>query len=273
MKAIVIDEPWISLILSGQKTWEMRKGNCSYRGQVALIRKGSGQVVGIANVVGSLSPLLTAEAYSAAEPKHHIPPARQEQARNDGWATPWVLEGAKPLAEPVSYRHPSGAVIWVNLEPEVAAAVQSQVVGPDMAFHLRPVQQSPISVMSQPDLQTARHELSGRTASSSSAPSADTRSVVITGGNIRNNHIYLPLEFFPTDAIGGKNKDEAAPRQLSITFQPGQVVHTDIDGTKRILRVRAPVGDFMARSGIVEGDKVVIRRNIPYAYSISKESR
>ena len=41
MKALVIDEPWISAILLGVKTWEMRRGVCNLRGPIALIRKGS----------------------------------------------------------------------------------------------------------------------------------------------------------------------------------------------------------------------------------------
>jgi len=41
--------------------------------------------------------------------------------------TPWVLANARPLVKPVPYSHPSGAVIWVNLEPETAAKVEAQV--------------------------------------------------------------------------------------------------------------------------------------------------
>lgn len=31
----------------------------------------------------------------------------------------WVLKNAQRLPKPVPYKHPSGAVIWVNLEFEV----------------------------------------------------------------------------------------------------------------------------------------------------------
>ena len=126
MKALVIDEPWISLILRGEKTWEMRKGVCKLRGPIALIRKGSGQVVGTAEVRDCRPPLMTREAYAEAEPYHRIPPERQERAFADGWRTPWVLGNARPLSRPVRYKHPSGAVIWVNLEPDTAAAIQAQ---------------------------------------------------------------------------------------------------------------------------------------------------
>lgn len=33
--------------ISGQRTWEMRSWNWSHRGKVALIRKGSGQIIGL----------------------------------------------------------------------------------------------------------------------------------------------------------------------------------------------------------------------------------
>ena len=126
MKALIVDEPWITAILSGQKTWEMRKGVCKIRGPVALIRKGSGHVVGVAEVTDCRPPLTTPTAYAAAESLHRIPPARQERAFADGWRTPWVLAGARPLSRPVPYRHPSGAVIWVNLEPDTATKVLAQ---------------------------------------------------------------------------------------------------------------------------------------------------
>ena len=94
--------------------------------------------------------------------------------------------------------------------------------------------------------------------------------MIVTGGNIRNNHIYLPLEFFPNDAIGGSNKASAATRPVSVTFEPGGTVETDIDGSKRILRTRGPVGDFLARAGVRDGDAVLITRHSPYTYTISK---
>lgn len=126
MKALIIDEPWIGLILAGRKTWEMRKTGRKIRGPIALIRKGSGHVVGVAEVTDCRPAIATREAYAAAEPHHGIPPERQERAFADGWRTPWVLANARKLARPVPYKHPSGAVIWVNLQPETATAVDAQ---------------------------------------------------------------------------------------------------------------------------------------------------
>jgi len=45
-RALIIDEPWISKILSGEKTLEMRSRHTKIRGRIGLIRKGSGLIVG-----------------------------------------------------------------------------------------------------------------------------------------------------------------------------------------------------------------------------------
>lgn len=237
MKALVIDEPWIGLILSGEKSWEMRKTSCNLRGPIALIRKGSGQIVGTARIVDSLPPLSSAADYAAAEPTHRIPPARQQRARLDGWATPWVLADAKPLTRPVAYRHPSGAVIWVSLDADVAAAVRAKagLVSPsETPAPTRAIGSPEPAVKPVPAPQSAP----GINAAGAPARPGESRTVVVTGGSIRNNHIYLPLDFFPADAIGGSNKSELARKLISVSFEPGQTVMADIDGTKRILRAR-----------------------------------
>ena len=268
MKGLVIDEPWIGMILRGEKTWEMRKGVCNLRGPIGLIRKCSGLVVGTARLVDSRPALTTPEAYAAAERFHGIPPARQARALADGWATPWVLADARPLAKPVPYQHPYGAVIWVNLPAETDAAIAAQAGAaatspPPATFAPDVPPRSTPPRVRQPPPETP--QLQPRPA-----PVGDTRRVVVTGGNLRNNHIYLPLDFFPDDAIGGRNKDIAATRKITVVFDPGATVETDIDGTKRILRARGPVGDFLARAGVEDGNAVLITRTAPYSYTIRK---
>ena len=127
MQALVIDESWIGKILRGEKTWEMRKTACHKRGRIALIRKGSGLVVGTGEVAGSLPSIKTRQAYADAESFHGIPTERQAAAFTDGWTTPWVLADTRPLASPVPYQHPSGAVIWINLSDTVSSRILAQV--------------------------------------------------------------------------------------------------------------------------------------------------
>jgi hypothetical protein len=61
MKGLIVDEPWISLIISGKKTWEMRSRNTLVRGRIALIRKGSKAVVGVAEIVRTIPKLSQSE--------------------------------------------------------------------------------------------------------------------------------------------------------------------------------------------------------------------
>ncbi len=125
-RGLIIDEPWISMILNGEKTWEMRTTASKVRGPIALIKKGSKQVVGTAELVDCLSPLSFSE-FARHERLHRIPAARHKSAWEGGWQVPWVLRKARRLNRPVAYAHPSGAVIWVKLEPSVVRAVQAQM--------------------------------------------------------------------------------------------------------------------------------------------------
>lgn len=124
MKGLVIDEPWVGKIIDGQKTWEMRSRNTAVRGRIALIKRGSKTVVGVADLVGTRAKLSRAELTANVD-KHCVP----ESAIGDDFKhnTAWVLERARPLGQPVPYRHPAGAVIWVILGSDVAALVEERV--------------------------------------------------------------------------------------------------------------------------------------------------
>ncbi len=126
MKGLVVDEPWISMILRGDKQWEMRSQATAIRGLIALIRKGSGAVVGVARVTGCRGPL-DIEQLRAHAGQHRVPLAEFESGRAAKWTTAWELVDARPLPTPVHYRHPYGAVIWVNLDAGVQAAVEAQL--------------------------------------------------------------------------------------------------------------------------------------------------
>jgi hypothetical protein len=115
-RALVIREPFINLILTGQKTWEMRSRSTKIRGFIALIRGGSGLLVGTAHLMGS-GKSLNADELRENSDRHCIPDERIEQVIARWWVVPWELTDAKPLARPIPYRHPRGAVGWVRLEP------------------------------------------------------------------------------------------------------------------------------------------------------------
>lgn len=65
--------------------------------------------------------------------------------------------------------------------------------------------------------------------------------ITLTGGNIRNSHMYLTgfMDQFPKSTVGGKNRSLIAPELLTVEFAGVGSAKTDIDGTKRIFRERA----------------------------------
>ena len=126
MKGLVIDEPWVSMIVAGQKTWEMRSRNTMVRGRIGLIKKGSKTVIGVADLVGTV-PKLSLLALRASASKHQVPASQIDEDFKHN--TAWVLERARPLGQPVPFRFPAGAVIWVNLDPDVSAMIERQLPG------------------------------------------------------------------------------------------------------------------------------------------------
>ena len=124
LKGLVIAEPWIGKILAGEKTWEMRSRDTAVRGRIALIRKGSKTIVGVADLVGTVLNLSHSDLKASIE-KHRVP-VREIDGRFKH-TTAWVLECTRPLREPIPYQHPAGAIVWVNLDPEISAKVEQQL--------------------------------------------------------------------------------------------------------------------------------------------------
>lgn len=119
-KGLIIDAPPIDRILAGTKTWEIRSSPTKVRGRVALIRKGTGMVVETAEIVGTVGPLNREKLLGNLE-LHQIAPDRIERGEVDKWRFGWVLQNAVKLVQPIRYTHPSGAVIWVNLDSLVTS--------------------------------------------------------------------------------------------------------------------------------------------------------
>ena len=126
MKAIIIREPWISLILNGFKTWEMRNIATHYRGPVGLIRAGSGLVVGAANLIATHGPF-SAQELMATRRLHQVPVENFYKDGKQKWRYAWELDSAVPLSAPVHYHHRSGSVIWVTLLDETIRLVELQL--------------------------------------------------------------------------------------------------------------------------------------------------
>jgi len=118
MNGLIIKEPHITRILNGEKTWEIRGSKTNIRGRIALIRSGSGLVIGTCELVDCVGPL-TIEDLIKNEEKHRI---NNERLLSKGLPYPktygWVIKNPQYFEEPIPYKHPMGAVIWVKLDIE-----------------------------------------------------------------------------------------------------------------------------------------------------------
>jgi hypothetical protein len=114
---LVIESPWIDLILAGDKTWEVRKRRANQRHRIALIKSGSGRIFGTCRVVDCVGPLSIDELH-ANKNSHKIPRNKLGQYWEEGKTYAWVLADPQAFEQPIPYRHKSGAVIWVTLTQE-----------------------------------------------------------------------------------------------------------------------------------------------------------
>lgn len=109
-RGLIIDEPWIDLILQGHKTWEMRSGITNIRGDIALIKKGSGMIVGTAELYDCM--VCHPNILQIRSQQHCIPDSMGHLL--DKWNVAWKLRDAEEI-KPIPYKHKQGAVIWVRL--------------------------------------------------------------------------------------------------------------------------------------------------------------
>lgn len=114
MHGLMVRSPWIERILAGHKTWEIRGINTRIRGQIALIRSGSSQILGVCELVDVIGPLTLTEMFDNAV-KHGESVESLMNGLPYEKTYAWVLRNARPFIEPIPYKHPSGAIIWVKL--------------------------------------------------------------------------------------------------------------------------------------------------------------
>lgn len=102
MKALIIKQPWIDLILAGKKTIEIRGSKTNIRGKIALIASGIGQVIGTCMVNESINLAEQADLADVV-----IKSCVDETTLRSFYKNPngWVLSDAKRLTTPVKYKH------------------------------------------------------------------------------------------------------------------------------------------------------------------------
>jgi len=111
MKCLIIREPWIDMILSGEKLWEMRSRGTNIRGTIGLIKAGSGLIVGECILAACLRNI-PKEDLMGYKFSHRV----TDQELLNKWCIPWVLTSVNKYKNPIPYDHPKGAVTWVNVD-------------------------------------------------------------------------------------------------------------------------------------------------------------
>ena len=103
-RVMVVHDPWLQMILSGEKTMELRGAKC----RSGLVWVGSkGLVHGSVTITQSIE--MTTEEFTARRSEHHWP---------EGRALPYqrlcglLLTGAKKLEAPIAYWRPPAAIGW-----------------------------------------------------------------------------------------------------------------------------------------------------------------
>ncbi len=123
-RGLIIKAEPLEKILSGRKTLELRKKNNKTRGPIALIQKGSGTIVGVANIGECIGPMSYADFVERAY-EHDVEANRLRSVYDEGYTIGWKLSKIKRLNTPVTYIHKPGAVTWVTLEESDRAALSS----------------------------------------------------------------------------------------------------------------------------------------------------
>jgi len=114
-RGLIIQDPYASQILNGQKIWEIRGRPTQIRGPVVIVKSGTGRAYGTANLVRVLGPLEIEDLERALE----LPKGEREEITNEGLPYPktyaYVFTSPKWFENPIPYRHANGAVTWVRL--------------------------------------------------------------------------------------------------------------------------------------------------------------
>jgi uncharacterized protein YcnI len=111
-QALIIQPYWLNQIYHYEKRWEMRSTKTNKRGTFGYIEQGSGLITGQFDLIDSLEgiPLNEYDDYFAM---HRIPADKVDLHKK--YPFPWVMENVIKFDVPVEYKHPQGAVIWVNI--------------------------------------------------------------------------------------------------------------------------------------------------------------
>ena len=111
-KWIIVREPFASMIVNGEKVWEIRKNRTGIRGEILIL--SGGKALGKAELVDVLGPF-TPEELTGHEDKHRVNPEFLREYSGGKPLYAWVLRNAESFGKGMVVKIPRGAQVWVNV--------------------------------------------------------------------------------------------------------------------------------------------------------------
>lgn len=112
MKGLIIKSPAIDAILDGVKTIEVRGCSTKIRGRIVLLQSGTQKALGTVEVVGC--DVMTLEEYNNWDYRKLLKRDSVDQLPYKK-TYKWYLKNPIKFETSIPYKHPNGAIIWVNL--------------------------------------------------------------------------------------------------------------------------------------------------------------
>ena len=111
MRCLKINDKWIDLILSGNKTWEIRARNTLIRERIALGNTKTKRIVGYATLVDSVE--MTIKQLKKRGDKHQANDFLDEYAKGKKTLFAWILEDVQ--VEPKLKLYSYSTSTWCTL--------------------------------------------------------------------------------------------------------------------------------------------------------------
>lgn len=114
MYILIMKPVWGEKILSGEKSWEVRRSKTSHIGRIRIAFSGTQKKFG--EVTLSECIPLTKELFEQNRDKHCIPDSWEDVCKVYPNPVAWVMEAPETYDVPVPYTPHQGAVVWVKDE-------------------------------------------------------------------------------------------------------------------------------------------------------------
>ena len=111
-RCLKINDKWITLILKGMKTWEVRRRNTTIRERIALGNIRVKRVVGYATIIDSVE--MSIEKLKEHNDKHHANDFLDKYANGRQTLFAWILENIEVEANP--YPYPLSTGPWCRIK-------------------------------------------------------------------------------------------------------------------------------------------------------------